>query len=173
MIEENHGIIGDPAWMRGIMTADNTVLGMPPVPAFILRKLLPENNTGLGSATSQGNLLVTQSQPRRILDVVNAYLKTPLTDRELALILMSRELFTFTLGVGDRRTYFISRFVTVNNWNGEDVNELPLSPNLSGAPEYYFTLTFSASSGTMALTDGHSGNPDTYGSLRYFTVRIK
>lgn len=145
----------------------------PEFPPALTEKLSPENSTGLGSTSVQGTLLLTQPKPRRILDVANTYLKNHLTEDEMTFILRNRERFSFTPGVGDRRTDFISRFVKINNWDGEDVSGLRLRPNPPGAPEYFFTLTFSAVSGTMTLTDNHVQCPDTYGSLRYFTIRIK
>ncbi|HCM2000515.1 TPA: hypothetical protein N3A45_003661 [Salmonella enterica subsp. salamae serovar [1],40:z35:e,n,x,z15] len=174
MIEVNHGIIGGPALLPGLISGDTSpALGMQPVPEFILDKLLPENSTGLGSTSVQGTLLLTQPKPRRILDVVNMYLKNPLTESELALILGNREQFKFTAGVGDRRPEFKGRFRLVENWQGEDVSGYLLSPDPYNNPQYRFLLTFSGEDGSLVLTDSHANQPDKYGSLRYFTIRMK
>ncbi|EME5567819.1 hypothetical protein VY397_000605 [Salmonella enterica] len=141
------------------------------IPQPILDKLKPQNNTGLGSASVQGNLLNTRASTMPVLDVVNNWLTNKLTADEMALILRNRDKFTFTIGVGDRRKDFISRFVPATNWHGEDVTNLLLRPNPPGAPEYGFTLTFSGETGTMTVTDSHVGVHNTYGSIRYFTIR--
>ncbi|ELC8786483.1 hypothetical protein RJV04_000742 [Salmonella enterica] len=143
------------------------------IPQSLLDKLTPQNNTGLGSASVQGSVLNTQAATRTILSVANTYLTNKLTADEMALILNNRNDFTFTIGVGDRRTDFIGRFALATNWHGEDVTNFQLRPNPPGAPEYDFRLTFSASAGTMKVTDNHFGVRNTYGSLRYFTIRKK
>ncbi|HFZ9108558.1 TPA: hypothetical protein ACIPVM_000067 [Salmonella enterica subsp. diarizonae serovar 50:k:z35] len=142
-------------------------------PDSIKVKLNPQNNTGLGSTTDQGNVLNTQAAARTILSVVNTYLTDKLTADEMVWILSHRDKFTFTIGVGDRRTEFISRFALATNWHGEDVSTFQLRPNPSGAPEYDLRLTFSASAGTMTVTDNHVGVRNTYGSIRYFAIRVK
>ncbi|HAF8817589.1 TPA: hypothetical protein G5V04_003064 [Salmonella enterica] len=142
-------------------------------PQSLLDKLKPQNNTGLGSTTVQGTVLNTQAATRTILSVANTYLTNKLTADEMALILNNRNDFTFTIGVGDRRTDFIGRFALATNWHGEDVTRLQLRPNPTGAPEYDLRLTFSASTGTMTVTDNHVGVRNTYGSIRYFTIRQK
>ncbi|HIF2328819.1 TPA: hypothetical protein ACXZPG_004495 [Salmonella enterica] len=142
-------------------------------PQSLLDKLKPQNNTGLGSTTVQGTVLNTQDATRTILSVANTYLTNKLTAGEMALILNNRDNFTFTIGVGDRRTDFISRFALATNWHGEDVTNFQLRPNPAGAPEYDFRLTFSASAGTMSVTDNHVGTHSVYGSIRYFTIRQK
>ncbi|EEF6843018.1 hypothetical protein GQG71_004204 [Salmonella enterica] len=53
------------------------------------------------------------------------------------------------------------------------MTNLLLRPNPPGAPEYGFTLTFSGETGTMTVTDSHVGVHNTYGSIRYFTIREK
>ncbi|EBP9265361.1 hypothetical protein ATS45_21155 [Salmonella enterica] len=143
------------------------------IPGAILDKLKPQNNTGLGSASIQGNVLNTQDATRTILNVVNTYLTDKLTADEMAWILSHRDKFTFSIGVGDRRKDFISRFALATNWHGEDVVNFQLRPNPAGAPEYDFRLTFSASAGTMSVTDNHVGTHSVYGSIRYFTIRQK
>ncbi|EHK2735186.1 hypothetical protein J9K13_002714 [Salmonella enterica] len=143
------------------------------VPDSIKVKLNPQNNTGLGSTSAQGVVLYTFDTARTILGTANTYLTDKLTDDEMAWILSHRDKFTFTIGVGDRRTEFISRFVLATNWHGEDVTRFQLRPNPSGAPEYDFRLTFSASTGTMTVTDNHVGTHNAYGSLRYFAIRMK
>ncbi|EBW6364485.1 hypothetical protein DPU24_27745 [Salmonella enterica subsp. enterica serovar Oranienburg] len=143
------------------------------IPQPLLDKLTPQNNTGLGSTTVQGTVLNTQATARTILSVANTYLTNKLTADEMALILNNRDDFTFTIGVGDRRAGFISRFELATNWHGEDVTNFQLRPNPAGAPEYDLRLTFSASAGTMTVTDNHVGVRNTYGSLRYFTIRKK
>ncbi|EDU7784909.1 TPA: hypothetical protein H2W01_002533 [Salmonella enterica] len=148
--------------------------GKVTIPRTIQNKLQPKNNTGLGSTTAQGTVLNTQAAARTILSVVNTYLTDKLTADEMAWILSHRDKFAFSIGVGDRRTEFISRFALATNWHGEDVTSLQLRPNPSGAPEYDLRLTFSASAsaGTMTVTDNHVGVRNTYGSLRYFVIRV-
>ncbi|EAP7666369.1 hypothetical protein CDJ04_25425 [Salmonella enterica] len=73
------------------------------IPQPILDKLKPQNNTGLGSASGQGNLLNTRASTMPILYVVNNWLTNKLAADELALILRNRSRFSFTIGVGDRR----------------------------------------------------------------------
>ncbi|ECT1023870.1 hypothetical protein DPO11_28790 [Salmonella enterica] len=136
-------------------------------------KLSPQNNTGLGTRTSLGNAWHTSTTEASILDVVNHYLVSPLTAVEMKYILAHPEKFTFEMAVGDRREDFKGRIVEVDNWHGEDVTGLKLTPNPANAPAYNFTLNFSAVTGMMKLTDGHAGQPNTYGTLRYLTVRMK
>ncbi|EDX0371431.1 hypothetical protein GTL21_002056 [Salmonella enterica] len=142
------------------------------IPETLTAKLTPQNNTGLGSASVQGNLLNTRASAMPILDVVNNWLTNKLTADELALILRNRSRFTFTIGVGDRRAEFKSRFRIVTNWHGEDADNLLLAPDPWNDPHYNFRLTFTGGAGTMKLTDTHAGT-NTYGSIRYFTVRVK
>ncbi|EHK2737162.1 hypothetical protein J9K13_004771 [Salmonella enterica] len=142
------------------------------IPRTIQNKLQPQNNAGLGSTTDQGAVLNTRAADRAILNVANTYLTDQLTADEMAWILSHRDKFTFSIGVGDRRTDFISRFALATNWHGEDVTNFQLRPNPPGAPEYDFRLTFSASAGTMTVTDNHVGVRNTYGSLRYFAIRV-
>ncbi|EEY2695523.1 hypothetical protein HFX43_004600 [Salmonella enterica] len=142
------------------------------IPQSILDKLKPQNNTGLGSASVQGNLLNTRASTMPVLDVANTYLTNKLTADELALILRNRSRFTFTIGVGDRRAEFKSRFRIATNWHGEDVDNLLLAPDPWNDPPYSFRMTFTGSAGTMKLTDTHASQ-NTYGSIRYFTVRVK
>ncbi|EDR5177344.1 hypothetical protein CEH78_003313 [Salmonella enterica] len=136
-------------------------------------KLSPRNRTGMGTTTSLGEVWHTSTTEASILDVVNHYLVNPLTAVEMKYILAHPEKFTFEMGAGDRREAFKSRLVEVDNWHGEDVTNLKLTPNPANAPAYNFTLTFSAVTGMMKLTDGHAGQPNTYGALRYLTVRAK
>ncbi|EHL2884859.1 hypothetical protein KDH02_002548 [Salmonella enterica] len=143
----------------------------PVIPATLLDKLKPQNSAGLGSVSVQGYALNTQDAARSLLDVVNTYLTNKLTADELALILRNRDKFTFTIGVGDRRAEFKGRFAQATNWHGEDVNNFQLRPNPAGAPEYDFRLTFSGASGTIKVTDNHVGTRNTYGAIRYFTIR--
>lgn len=142
-------------------------------PPSLLDKLKPQNNTGLGSTTVQGTVLNTQDATRTILSVANTYLTNKLTADEMAFILSNRSQFEFIIGVGDRRAEFKGRFALATNWHGEDVTRLQLRPNPTGAPEYDLRLTFSASTGAMTVTDNHVGVRNTYGSLRYFTIRKK
>ncbi|HAK6117879.1 TPA: hypothetical protein H2R31_002921 [Salmonella enterica] len=143
------------------------------VPDSIKVKLNPQNNTGLGSTGAQGIVLNTWDGGREILAIANTYLTNKLTADEMTWILSHPDKFTFSIGVGDRRTEFISRFALATNWHGEDVNTFQLRPNPTGAPEYDFRLTFSARAGTMTVTDNHVGSHNTYGSLRYFAIRVK
>ncbi|HAG0017478.1 TPA: hypothetical protein G8O67_004864 [Salmonella enterica] len=136
-------------------------------------KLSPRNRTGMGTPTSLGDAWHSTPTEVSILDVVNHYLVNPLTAVEMKYILAHPEKFTFEMGAGDRREGFKSRIVEVDNWHGEDVTGLVLTPNPAGAPAYKFSLTFSAVTGMMKLTDGHAGQPNTYGALRYLTVRAK
>ncbi|HBM0094843.1 hypothetical protein ACEY8Q_16955 [Salmonella enterica subsp. enterica] len=140
------------------------------IPQPILDKLKPQNNTGLGSASVQGNLLNTRASTMPVLDVVNNWLTNKLASDELALILRNRSRFSFTIGVGDRRAEFKSRFRIATNWHGEDADNLLLVPDPWNDPHYNFRLTFTGSAGTMKLTDTHA-SPNTYGSIRYFTIR--
>ncbi|EAW9081245.1 hypothetical protein F3V99_15500 [Salmonella enterica] len=140
------------------------------IPQSILDKLKPQNNTGLGSASVQGNLLNTRASTMPILDVVNNWLTNKLASDELALILRNRSRFSFTIGVGDRRAEFKSRFRIATNWHGEDADNLLLAPDPWNDPHYNFRLTFTGSAGTMKLTDTHASS-NTYGSIRYFTIR--
>ncbi|HAK6117979.1 TPA: hypothetical protein H2R31_003030 [Salmonella enterica] len=143
------------------------------IPQSLLDKLKPQNNTGLGSTGAQGIVLNTWDGGREILAIANTYLTNKLTADEMTLILSNRSQFEFIIGVGDRRPEFKGRFVLATNWHGEDVTRLQLRPNPAGAPEYDFRLTFSAGAGTMTVTDNHVGSHNTYGSLRYFTIRKK
>ncbi|HFW3091096.1 TPA: hypothetical protein ACIBE3_004791 [Salmonella enterica subsp. enterica serovar Reading] len=145
------------------------------IPQSLLDKLTVQNNTGLGSTGTQGIVLNTWDGGREILTIANTYLTNKLTADEMALILSNRSQFEFIIGVGDRRPEFKGRFVLATNWHGEDVINFQLRPNPAGAPEYDFRLTFSAgtSAGTMTVTDNHVGSHNTYGSLRYFTIRKK
>ncbi|EBA1653527.1 hypothetical protein L1O59_004640 [Salmonella enterica] len=163
------------AEISGIQPVNHAVVmgkGAPLFSAALLDKLKPQNNTGLGSASVQGNLLNTRASTMPILDVANTYLTNKLTADELALILRNRSRFTFTIGVGDRRAEFKSRFKIVTNWHGEDVDNHLLAPDPWNNPPYSFRLTFTGSAGTMKLTDRHA-SPNTYGSIRYFTIREK
>ncbi|HGB5310798.1 TPA: hypothetical protein ACIVON_005347 [Salmonella enterica subsp. enterica serovar Poona] len=146
--------------------------GKVTIPRAIQDKLQPKNNTGLGSTGAQGTVLNTWDGGRTILAIANTYLTDKLTTDEMAWILSHRDKFTFTIGVGDRRPEFKVRFALATNWHGEDVTRLQLRPNPAGAPEYDFRLTFSASAGTMTVTDNHVGSHNTYGSLRYFAIRV-
>ncbi|HGB5310793.1 TPA: hypothetical protein ACIVON_005342 [Salmonella enterica subsp. enterica serovar Poona] len=146
--------------------------GKVTIPRAIQDKLQPQNNTGLGSTTLQGNVLNTQDAARTILSMANTYLTNKLTADEMAWILSHRDKFTFTIGVGDRRSEFKGRFALATNWHGEDVNNFQLRPNPADAPEYGFTLTVDGSAGTITVTDSHVGTHNTYGSLRYFTIRV-
>ncbi|EEH6200308.1 hypothetical protein G8935_001568 [Salmonella enterica] len=143
----------------------------PVIPATLLDKLKPQNSAGLGSVSVQGYVLNTQDAARSLLDVANAYMTNKLTADDLALILRNRDKFTFTVGVGDRRATFKGRFALATNWHGEDAVNLLLRPNPPGVPEYGFTLTFSGASGTIKVTDSHVGTHNTYGAIRYFTIR--
>ncbi|EOV0283830.1 hypothetical protein ACOIP5_002766 [Salmonella enterica] len=143
------------------------------VPDALCQKLLPQNNTGLGSNTVAGTVIPTQADNRKILWVVNTYLKDKLTDDELGIILNNRDKFEFTIGVGDRRTSLVSRFKISTDWHGEDVTGRILTPDpVTGDQNYYHTLTFSGKSGQMSVTDKHYGT-NQYGSVRYFTIRYK
>ncbi|HAU3138598.1 TPA: hypothetical protein JDD40_004807 [Salmonella enterica subsp. diarizonae] len=143
------------------------------IPDALLLKLKPQNNTGLGSDSVRGNVLSTRNSAFPLLEVVNTYLTDKLTEDELKIILNNRDKFEFAIGVGDRRTGVVSRFVIASNWHGEDVNNLLLLPNPPNAPEYDFRLTFSADTGTLTLTDHHVLVLNTYGAMRYLTVRFK
>ncbi|WGE30538.1 hypothetical protein PHA77_08045 [Edwardsiella tarda] len=107
-----------------------------------------------------------------ILSVANTYLIRPLTADDMAIILQNRRYFIFSIGVGDRREEFKARFGIAANWSGEDVSALRL-PNPPYAPDYVFSFDFSGSAGTMRLTDNHVSIPNTYGGIRYFTIRLK
>ncbi|WGE29407.1 hypothetical protein PHA77_01685 [Edwardsiella tarda] len=146
-----------------------SLVEVSPMPG-IMSKLTDANSTGLGSTSATGSLLATQAATRSILSVVNTYLLRPLTAGEMDYILQNRSRFVFTLGVGDRRGNFMGRFGIVSNWHGEDVTALRL-PNPPSAPDYVFSFDFSGSEGTMRLTDNHVSVPNTYGALRYFTIR--
>ncbi|EAP6367423.1 hypothetical protein EI752_27645 [Salmonella enterica] len=155
--------------VKGMITLGSDVV----IPDSLLLKLKPQNSTGLGSTSSQGNLLLTRNNAYPLLDVVNTYLTDKLTADELKTILDNRDRFEFAIGVGDRRSGVVGRFVIASNWHGEDVNNLLLRPNPQGAPEYDLRLTFSAEAATLTLTDNHVATPNTFGGLRYFTVRFK
>ncbi|EEM1821243.1 hypothetical protein GKA92_24405 [Salmonella enterica subsp. enterica] len=158
---------------KGLRVKGMITLGADEIPWLLRLKLEPQNSTGLGSPSVLGNPVNTQLPDRRILDVVNTYLKTPLTSDELNLILTKRDKFEFTAGMGDRRTAFMERFRLVTNWHGEDVTNLLLGPEpWDGRPPYNLTLSFSGRTGSMRLTDSHS-SANTYGSMRYLTIRVK
>ncbi|EAQ6132049.1 hypothetical protein AXA88_25390 [Salmonella enterica] len=161
--------------MAGVILSDQQIIlgTTPPVSGILLEKLKLQNNTGLGSTTVQGTALNTQAAARTILSVANTYLVNKLTADEMALILNNRDKFTFTIGVGDRRADFISRFVLATNWHGEDVTNFQLRPNPAGAPEYDFRLGFIGSTGEITVVDNHVGSHSVYGSIRYFTIRQK
>lgn len=164
----------DTGWQAGgiIIHGSRIVFGTRnDIPQSLQNKLQPQNNTGLGSTAVRGTVLNTQDAARTILSVANAYLVNKLTADEMAWILSHRDKFTFSIGVGDRRGGVEGRFAIATNWHGEDVTRLQLRPNPSGAPEYDFRLTFSASAGTLTLTDNHVFTPNTYGGLRYFIIR--
>ncbi|EAQ6130936.1 hypothetical protein AXA91_20880 [Salmonella enterica] len=161
--------------VTGIQPVHNAVVmgkGAPLFSAALLDKLKPQNSAGLGSVSVQGNVLNTRTGTMPVLDVANTYLTNKLTADELALILRNRDKFTFTIGVGDRRAEFKSRFRIATNWHGGDADNLLLAPDPWNDPRYNFRLTFTGSAGTMKLTDTHA-SPDTYGSIRYFTIREK
>jgi hypothetical protein len=138
----------------------------------LLNKLLPANNTGLGSTTTQGNVLATQTTARTLLSVINTYLVTALTQAELDVILANPADFVFSIGYGDRRGGSInSRFDTASNWSGAEVKALLLSPEPFSSQPYNHKLTFSRSGGgSVTVIDSHYGE-NNYGSIRYFTVR--
>ncbi|EDS8888663.1 hypothetical protein GQC79_003592 [Salmonella enterica] len=162
-----------PGQARGLRVKGMITLGADEIPWSLRLKLEPQNSTGLGSPSVLGNPVNTQLPERRILDVVNAYLKTPLTSAELNLILTKRDKFEFTAGLGDRRVAFMERFRLITNWHGEDVTNLSPKPEpWDGWPAYQFRLSFSGATGMMKLTDNHSG-ANTYGSMRYLTIRVK
>ncbi|HGB3676233.1 TPA: hypothetical protein ACIVDA_004277 [Salmonella enterica subsp. enterica serovar Muenchen] len=164
----------DTGWQTGgiIIHGSRIVFGtMNDIPQSLQSKLQPQNNTGLGSTGAQGIVLNTWDGDREILAIANTYLTNKLTADEMAFILSNRSQFEFIIGVGDRRAEFKGRFALATNWHGEDVTRLQLRPNPTGAPEYDFRLTFSASAGTMTVTDNHVGSHNTYGSLRYFAIR--
>ncbi|EEG2782571.1 hypothetical protein GXR14_001191 [Salmonella enterica] len=143
------------------------------IPRTLLLKLEPQNSAGLGSPSVLGNTTNTWIQERRILDVVNTYLKTPLTSEELNLLLTKRDKIEFTIGTGDRRIGGVGRFSMITNWHGEDVTDLLLRPEpWDGWPPYQFRLSFSGVTGMMSLTDSHAGG-NTYGAMRYLTIRVK
>ncbi|EEL2518409.1 hypothetical protein G9I05_004352 [Salmonella enterica] len=170
------GLLGEKNNTPGLILQRGYIMlgdGADVIPQPLLDKLTPQNNTGLGSASVQGTVLNTQDATRTILSVANTYLTNKLTADEMAFILSNRSQFEFIIGVGDRRAEFKGRFALATNWHGEDVTRLQLRPNPTGAPEYDLRLTFSASTGTMTVTDNHVGVRNTYGSLRYFTIRKK
>ncbi|ELD4017372.1 hypothetical protein QI600_003202 [Salmonella enterica] len=161
------------AFRSGIIRRDIRTLGHRLTPyEALLQKLLPDNRTGPGSGSRQGNVIPTPVSNRPVLDIVNTYLKEKLTADELRFILDNRDRFVFTIGTGDRRADFSSRFSIATNWHGGDVTGLVLTPDPYNAQQYRHTLTFSASQGTMSLTDTHSG-ANNYGSIRYFTISGK
>ncbi|EOG3201275.1 hypothetical protein ACK81Y_002567 [Salmonella enterica] len=163
-----------PGQARGLHVKGMVTLGAnEEIPWSLRLKLEPRNSTGLGSPSVLGNPVNTQTPERRILDVVNTYLKTPLTSDELNLILTKRDKFEFTTGMGDRRTAFMERFRLITNWHGEDVTNLSPKPEpWDDRPPYLFGLSFSGATGMMKLTDNHSG-ANTYGAMRYLTIRVK
>ncbi|EDR5178694.1 hypothetical protein CEH78_004738 [Salmonella enterica] len=143
------------------------------VPASLRQKLLPENNIGLGSESALGTAIPTGNVNRHIWEVINNWLINKLTFDDWVIIRENMDRFTFAIGVGDRREAFKSRIVEADNWHGEDVNNLKLTPNPPGAPAYNFTLSFTAADAMTSLTDSHAGQPNTYGALRYLTVRVR
>ncbi|EAT1856517.1 hypothetical protein PRB20_000043 [Salmonella enterica] len=167
---------GDGDRLPGIQPAYQNIVfgaGRKEFSPVMLAKLRPENSTGLGSGTVQGNVVPTQAASRIILNVVNTYLVNKLTADELKIILDHRDKFEFTVGVGDRRSGVKSRFRIATNWHGEDVSKRILTPDPFNDPPYHHTLTFSGTTGQMTMTDDHVGSPSTYGSIRYMTVRYK
>ncbi|HIB1507730.1 TPA: hypothetical protein ACWV5T_002346 [Salmonella enterica subsp. enterica serovar Muenchen] len=162
--------------VTGIQPVHHTVVMGEGAPVFsdaLLNKLTAQNSTGLGSSSAPGTLTPTRPEARNILDVVNAYLKTPLTADEMALILAHRYKFEFTIGTGDRRADFTGRFRLITNWHGEDAENLLLTPEpWDGDPRYGFRLSFSGTTGLMTLTDVHAAG-NTYGALRYLTIGVK
>lgn len=173
MIKKFSGVLGDGVQHPGIVQGGR-VLGAgvetEQIPVSLLDKLKPQNNTGLGSTSVLGKVLNTRDNIMPLLDVVNNWLTNKLTADELALILRNRSRFTFTIGVGDRRAEFKGRFKIATNWRGEDVDNFLLAPDPWNNPPYNFRLTFTGGAGTMKLTDTHAGT-NTYGSIRYFTIR--
>lgn len=160
--------------VKGLYIKGMIVLGANEIiPETLLLKLKPQNNTGLGSDSVRGNVLPTRNSAFPLLEVVNTYLTDKLTEDELKIILNNRDKFEFAIGVGDRRPGFIPRFVVAQDWHGEDVSDLQLIPDPPNSPTYNFRLSFSADTGMLTLTDSHFSTANTYGSLRYFTVRVK
>ncbi|EAB2293855.1 sialate O-acetylesterase [Salmonella enterica] len=149
-------------------TASGTLTPAFVVPPALLAKLTAV--TGLGTRTALGTVLETQTAARHIIDVVNTYLSTPLTEQEMRFILDNVAHFTFTLMVGDRRSEQASRIISVGNWHGEDVTSFA-----TGDLEqpYNLKLTWNASVGTMILTDHHSGRDNTFGAIRGLTITPK
>ncbi|EOW6510851.1 hypothetical protein ACOZXQ_000570 [Cronobacter malonaticus] len=137
----------------------------------IREKLSPENRTDLGSTTVLGRVFNTRSDYYHVLELLNAYLRQPLTEDELDYIMQNRRRFVFYLGVGDRRNTpnFIRRFVFAENWHGEDVSNFSIEPDAYSSPRYNFLLFFDGSAKIMQLTDSHSG-PNAYGAIRAFYV---
>ncbi|EAB6033909.1 hypothetical protein FKH18_25070 [Salmonella enterica] len=163
-----------PSQVKGLHVKGMITLGAnEEIPRTLLLKLEPQNSTGLGSSSVLGNQITTQPAERRILDVVNTWLKTPLPREELNLILTKRDKFEFTIGTGDRRPGGVGRFRLITNWQGEDVTNLLLRPEpWDGWPPYQFRLSFSGATGMMSLTDSHAGG-NMYGAMRYLTIRVK
>ncbi|EBZ5140186.1 hypothetical protein EBP35_26395, partial [Salmonella enterica subsp. enterica serovar Antsalova] len=93
MIKKFSGVLGDGAQNQGIVQGGR-VIGAgsetEQIPVSLLDKLKQQNNTGLGSASVQGNLLNTRASTMPVLDVANTYLTNSLTADELALILRNR-----------------------------------------------------------------------------------
>ncbi|MEI7487865.1 MAG: hypothetical protein WCJ72_10740 [Chryseobacterium sp.] len=69
----------------------------------LLNKLNASNRKNLGSTSSLGAVINTQSASRSLLSVINTYLTVPITQAELDIILSNRTDFKFTIGYGDRR----------------------------------------------------------------------
>ncbi|EFH8602712.1 TPA: hypothetical protein ACH6CC_004556 [Escherichia coli] len=162
---EPEGVLLIPGWM----TIGCVVPSSSGMLEDIRRKLLPENRVNVGSTTSSGVVFPTRAQPYSILEVINAYLKEPLTADELSFILEHRGDFAFSLGVGDRRKEFVSRYTVVDNWCGEDVEDFEVLPEVYGKQPYGHRLWFDARAGTVRLTDTHSGT-NKYGSLRALVI---
>ncbi|MBE8611543.1 hypothetical protein CYG68_03820 [Morganella morganii] len=142
-------------------------------PDTLLAKLADSNYRYLGNPNYRGAFFGTPVDSR-ILSVINAYLVTPMTEDELALILANRAHFEFRIGVGDWRIdgRIFSRFAIADNWQGEDVTDRVLTPEVFPEGSYRHRLTFSGSTGRIKMTDEHSGG-NRYGSIRYLTIRYR
>ncbi|MEB7738577.1 hypothetical protein NGB58_04690 [Escherichia coli] len=141
----------------------------------IRKKIRSENRINLGSTEVPGRVFDTTDY-YYVQDVLNAYLRQPLTENELEYILSNREKFVFCLGVGDRRDTsadLIRRFVYVDNWHGEDVRDFSLAPEVFPSQPYNFRLLFDSRARILRLTDTHAWKSNKYGALRalYVTER--
>jgi hypothetical protein len=160
--------VTDSATPAHTATASFTLL-VGPTKAEVNAKLA--NRANLGSTSVMGTVFDTGTSTYSIKEVLNAYLATALTDDEWEFLMNNLSDYTWSIGVGERRSPLVARFAIANNWSGAAVNNLTLTPEVSGW-SYLHTLTVNWTAKTMVITDNPYQGVN-YGSMRYLTVTPK